>query len=149
MRVSLCVRINRGRRYCCVCKWHLTFSLRVEEAQGRDLHVGHPADEVNEHHLKQDQKTNKREVHQTDRRSKNGRHAMITMTITTAATTLTACAPPSRGQVWSDTTRVDNRLGFRTAGRNENACWHGRQHPRTTTKQKRKGSQCIPPTPGL
>lgn len=28
-----------------------TFSLFVEEAQGRDLHVGHAADEVDEHHL--------------------------------------------------------------------------------------------------
>lgn len=29
-----------------------TFSLLVEEAQGRDLHVGHAANEVDEHHLR-------------------------------------------------------------------------------------------------
>ena len=37
-----------------------TFSLLVEEAQGRDLHVGHDADEVDEHHLGDENDTHKR-----------------------------------------------------------------------------------------
>lgn len=32
----------------------LTFALRVEEAQRRDLHVGHSTDEINEHNLSTD-----------------------------------------------------------------------------------------------